>query len=266
MNDRKPVRVTKAHRCPICNHSNWCMIGDAWVVCMRVQSDRPKAFAGGETGWLHPIGDRPKPPPVHERPAPIINIADILKRWRIGKNDRNLAEFSSQLGVTLNALESLECTRAPYLNTWAFPMRAGDNSYCGIRLRNDKGEKWAERGSHSGLFIPQCEPTGTVLITEGPTDTAAALTLGYYALGRPSCSGGVPHIQVALKRIQARRAVIVSDLDDPGLRGAKTLQEHLPVPTAILALPAKDLRSAVGSGITREMVDCMISQLLWTAP
>lgn len=268
MNERKkPVRVSKAHRCPACGKDSWCMIGEAWVLCMRSASDRPKLLASGETGWLHPVGDSPKPPVVYEAPAPILNISSILKQWRSnGRTESNLPTLSAELGVGLRALECLEATRAPYHHTWAFPMRYGDNTYCGIRLRNDKGEKWAERGSHSGLFIPQCPPQPTVFLTEGPTDTAAALTLGFFALGRPSCSGGLPHIQVALKRSQARRAVIVADLDDPGLRGAKTLQEHLSIPTAILVPPAKDLRTAVRAGITREMVDCMISQLLWTVP
>lgn len=107
----------------------------------------------------------------------------------------------------------------------------------------------------------------TLFILEGATDTACALSLGYqWCLGRPSCAGGIPHLQEAVKRLKIRRAVIVSDLDDPGLRGAQTLAMHLPIPTAIMLCPAKDLRQAVKNGMDKEMCDAAIRQLIWRQP
>jgi 5S rRNA maturation endonuclease (ribonuclease M5) len=198
-----------------------------------------------------------------ERPTPILNVAERLASWRKEPTDRNLSAFAALLGVTNASLEMLECTRTPYYKTWAFPMRTGANGLTGIRLRNEKGEKWAERGSHQGLFIPQTKPQGTVLIVEGPTDTAAALTMGYFALGRPSCCGGIEDLKLAVLKLKIKRVVIVADLDDPGLRGAKTLAEHLPVPSAIMVCPVKDLRKFLNQGGNREMMEAIINTLLW---
>ncbi len=104
------------------------------------------------------------------------------------------------------------------------------------------------------------------MITEGPTDTAAAISLGYFAIGRPNCCGGIEFIKSALRYLGIRRVVIVSDLDDPGLRGATTLGLHLQIPWAILTCPAKDLRTAIQAGITRQVCDNMINQLIWKQP
>jgi 5S rRNA maturation endonuclease (ribonuclease M5) len=264
MNKTKPARVSRENRCPICGKSDWCMIGDAYVLCMRVVSDKPKTLQGGETGWLHARTNLSDFKPEHkEVERPILNVERTLSTWRSQRSTQRLAELSVTLGVTVSSLEDLGVVHAPYHQTWAFPMRTGDNQYCGIRLRNIKGEKWAERGSHQGLFIPQCEPQRQVMIVEGPTDCAAALTLGYYAVGRPSCSGGVDHLRAFVARNKISRVLIVSDLDDPGLRGARSLQELLPVASAILVCPAKDMRTFVNHGGDREMIEAMTRQLIW---
>lgn len=241
------------------------MIGDLYVLCMRVQSPKPKTLHGGETGWLHPRTEStPRPVEVKETPKPVLNVEKTLNQW--ARWDAMISTLSSHLGVSGRALEKLGVVHAPYHNTWAFPMRAGDNSLCGIRLRNLKGEKWAEKGSHQGLFIPQEEPPYRMMVVEGPTDCAAALTLGYYAVGRPSCSGGVDHLIHFIKANSMPNVVIVADLDDPGLNGAKRLQELLPTRSCILVCPAKDLRTYLNHGGDRQTLDSMIGQLIWRNP
>lgn len=147
-------------------------------------------------------------------------------------------------------------------------MRFGDNGIAGIRLRHEDGRKWSVIGSKNGLFIPQVEPFGPyTLLVEGATDCAAALTLNLHAIGRPSCMGGVDYLKDWFSRNKSvKQTVIVSDLDDPGLKGAMRLQEHLPVPSAILVCPAKDIRTALLNGITGEMIRAMIRQLIWKQP
>lgn len=268
MQKSKPVRVTNQNKCPICNHPNWCLIGDVWVLCMRVQSERTKTLTDGSVGYLHRIGDghNPQPRKSEEQQKPQLNVSELLHSWRRGRSGDRLDELAVDLGVTIWSLEALECIHSPYRETWAFPMRDGDNSYTGIRLRKLNGDKWAERGSRQGIFLPQIEPQTTALICEGPTDCAAALSIGYFALGKPNCCGGISHLQQAVKKLGIRRAVIVSDLDDPGLRGAQTLAMHLPIATAILLCPAKDFRQAVKNGMDREMCDAAIRQLIWKQP
>lgn len=261
MNRNKPVRVSREHRCPVCGKPDWCMVGEVYVLCMRVQSDKPKTLRGGETGWLHPRSGADPVPVVREPPQPQLNVERTLNLW--GRYNTMISTLSASLGVSGRSLEKLGVVHAPYHNTWAFPMRTGDNGLCGIRLRNLKGDKWAERGSHQGLFIPQEEPSYRVMIVEGPTDCAAAITLGYYAIGRPSCSGGVDHLIQFIKRNDVKSAIIVADLDDPGLDGAKRLQELVPVTSCILTCPAKDLRTFLNHGGNRPMLEAMIGQLIW---
>lgn len=262
-----PIRVTKQHPCPVCGKPNWCMVGEKWVICMRISSKMTKNFCDGSKGWLHPVGETAhKLSPPTERKPVTLDVRTVLREWGRHRRPGAMSLLASDLGVTLESLELLGCTKAPIHGTWAFPMRTGEGEFCGIRLRRDNGDKWAERGSHQGLFIPQAQFSPVILICEGPTDTAAALTLGYSAAGRPNCCGGIQQLQTLVARLGVRMAVIVADLDDAGLRGAKTLQEHLPIATAVLVLPAKDLRSAVRAGIDRATMDAMISTLVWKRP
>lgn len=235
---------------------------------MRVLSDRPKNLIDGSVGYLHAINGERTKAVTHreEKPVPILNVSLLMDLWRKDRRGHRLDKLSIDLGVTTWSLEVLECVHAPYMDTWAWPMRDGNNSYTGIRLRKINGDKWAERGSHQGLFIPQVEPHKTVYLSEGPTDTAAMLSIGCYAIGRPNCCGGIAMIQEAVKRLGIRRAVIVSDLDDPGLRGAQTLSMHLPIPSAILVCPCKDARIAIQNGMDKAMVDAMTNQLIWRQP
>ncbi len=98
----------------------------------------------------------------------------------------------------------------------------------GIRLRREDGRKFAVTGGREGLFIPSDLPGGGQLfITEGPTDCAALLDLGFAALGRPSCTGGMRMAVDAVKRFRPHELVIVADGDEPGRRGASLLSRVL---------------------------------------
>ncbi|MCY2929852.1 MAG: hypothetical protein NTV86_10235 [Planctomycetota bacterium] len=94
----------------------------------------------------------------------------------------------------------------------------------GIRLRFPDGRKLAVPGGREGLFIPQgLAYSGPLLVAEGPTDTAALLDLGYEAIGRPCCTGGVGHCIEIVRGHQPLAVVIVADADAPGQRGAEAL-------------------------------------------
>jgi hypothetical protein len=157
----------------------------------------------------------------------------------------------------------LGVTWATEHRAWAWPMKDGNEAVVGIRLRSDNGDKWAVTGSHQGCFIPAEQPKGMALITEGPTDAAAGLDLGYWAIGRPSCSGGGPQLKQLMLRHHIRRVVIICDNDEPGAKGAMALADLLPVPCAIVVTPAKDLRDFKRFGGTREMLDSRINSAIW---
>ncbi len=259
------TRVSRSNRCPICESDSWCTYTDSIVLCMRSASNRPKTLRSGEQGWLHQRdGAQPiRPVPGRQRPEPTINCGKLLETWSNADTAHATSRLSELLGVSLDSLMLLRCVWAPPHGAWAFPMRDGYGELTGIRLRSMEGKKWAVRGSHQGIFLPWSDSGHTAWVMEGPTDTAAALTLGLYAVGRPSCSGGMHDIQVAFKRLGVNRAVIVADNDDPGMRGAAMLAEQLTVPTATLLLPVKDMREFLNCGGTKSLLDSMLNNVVW---
>jgi phage/plasmid primase-like uncharacterized protein len=195
-----------------------------------------------------------------------LDSVSVLVEWRKITRDADVARLALALGVTIPSLRALDCVATPYVDTYGFPMRDGKGGIIGIRLRKMNGEKRAVTGSHNGLFIPGLPPAAQCLVCEGPTDTAAALSVGSFAIGRPSCSAGVLQLAEAVRRLRFQRVVIVADCDGPGLRGATTLALHIPVPCCVLALPCKDMRQFVNHGGDKVTLDALVSQLVWRKP
>lgn len=268
-------KFTQENPCPACGHWDWtCRAGDKVFLCMRVQS--PKAARDG--GWYHAYADKPKPylPPPPAAPLPPRDWSTLLSLWSNATAQDALYAFAASIGVSSASLLSLGCAYSHAHAAWAFPMRNGDGAIVGIRLRWEDGQKKAVTGSHQGLFIPNTPSSGMAWLLEGPTDTAAALTIGLFAIGRPSCNGGEQFIRVALNRLKIRRAVIVSDCDrkhrttgeewNPGLDGAQRLEKELHkhgIKTVVFTPPAKDFREFLRQGATRTVLESLIKDLCW---
>ena len=150
---------------------------------------------------------------------------------------------------------------APH-SAWAFPMCDGHGNAIGIRLRNEQG-KFAVRGSRQGLFLASVPVQKTLFVCEGPTDTAAALDLGLFAVGRPNCCCGGAELRTYARRQTAARVVVIADNDKPGLDGARKVCGELRLPFAIYVPPAKDLREFVRLGGTRTMLENTLKGTLW---
>lgn len=228
---------------------------------MRVESSKPMKNGG----WLHSgdtIRGRVVIPPPPDRPPPI-DAASLVSGWRNRTTPDAIKAFAGSLGVNSDALTQLgACYAAPY-NAWAFPMRDGQGNIVGVRLRDMRGRKWAVRGSKQGVFIPACVPQDMAFITEGPTDTAAALSIGLFAIGRPSCNCGGLQIKTNCLRLGIRRVVMVADHDIPGIRGAQKVADEIGLPYVMFLPPTKDIREAVMSGLTREMVMATVNSYTW---
>jgi hypothetical protein len=132
----------------------------------------------------------------------------------------------------------------------------------GIRLRNERG-KFAVRGSRQGIFLASVPAQKTLFVCEGPTDTAAAVELGLFAVGRPNCCCGGDEIKVFARRHTVSRVVVISDNDKPGLDGARKVGSELQLPFAIYVPPAKDLREFLRLGGTRLMIENTLKGLVW---
>jgi hypothetical protein len=229
---------------------------------MRVESDRTTRNGG----WLH--GEKPMyVQPVRREPRPVLhNPLALYRGWERDTAYHHLDGFAMSLGVDAEALKAIGCAWAR--TAWAFPMKDDTEAVIGIRLRNDEGKKWAITGSRQGLFIPTsypyCVDDGTCYIVEGPTDLAAAMTIGLRAIGRPSCLGQEEVIVKYLRSHKAFRVVIISDNDAPGLQGARKLQEQITQRNCIWTPPCKDMREFVNRGGNASMVESAISDLVWS--
>lgn len=271
-------RVSAKTPCPICKKPDWCLIGKDVALCMRAVSARPKTLRDGSLGYLHKLDGSPLPDykPRREEVEKYVrkkDFAAIIEGWRKTYGLDSLTAAAKNLGVTKTALELIECVKSDAYDTWGFPMKDGAGSTIGIRLRSSNGQKWAYPGSNNGLFIPTCPPSRDLAIVEGPTDVAAALTIGLYAIGRFNNCGGSNMIIDFIKRNKIRRVMVVADCDqdrvvdgrvaNPGISGAMSLAKVLPVPSCTVTLPCKDMRAFVKGGGTVKVFNAIISQLVW---
>jgi len=144
---------------------------------------------------------------------------------------------------------------------YAFPMRNGDGEIIGLRVRYSSGAQAAVTGSRNGLFIPAgLSVDALLLICEGCSDTAAALDLGFGAVGRPSCQTGGAMLA---KLTHGRNVIIVGDGDGPGRRGAEKLATTLVLvckSVRVIYPPdrIKDLRQWKKAGLTPEQLQTTI--------
>lgn len=268
------AHATKLNPCPICSKDDYCTFGDRAMLCQRVESKWP-ALKGG---YYHYYGES-KPeyiPQAKAAPKSIDAISIVRKEYQIPGNSREkILDFANNLGVSQPSLIQLGCYFSTQYKSYAFPMSDGDGNYIGIRLRNSAGFKWAVPGSRQGIFLPNISYNETKIcyLPEGPTDTAALLTMGLFAIGRPTCNSGNDHIKVALKRLGIYRAVIIADNDElkatgnrPGLDGARKLKKELGLASVIWMPPSplKDVRQFLNKGGTRQMIESEIKNKIWS--
>jgi len=254
-------RVSRAELCPICGRPDWCMISGPEgspeaVVCPRTESPR----RAGEAGWLHILrpGTRPVARSISiaidtDRGGDFAKLAAACERALHAEPFR-LARLAESLGLSAESLQRLGVGWSARHGAYTFPMRRGDGTICGIRLRSPDGRKYSVRGSRQGLFIPDgIDATDRLLVCEGPTDLAACLDWGLAAIGRPSCSGGTRDVVAYVRQHRPSEVVVLADADEPGRCGAETLAGVLVAYTAACRVTApppgiKDARAWRRSG------------------
>lgn len=258
MNRATWLRVSRSQRCPVCGRGDWCLVardGTA-AICARIESRK----RCGDAGYLHRLRDdefRPErrrvslPLPTE----PVRDFAALADQYRAAVNHDDLRRLASRLGVAAVALADLGIGWDGA--AWTFPMRSSAGRIVGIRRRFDDGRKLSVKGGREGLFVPApALLTDPLLICEGPTDTAAMLTLGLSAIGRPSCRGGV---RECMALAPGHDLVIVADHDQPGDQGARFLALALtPYASGVRIIrppdEIKDARAWVQAGATRDDV------------
>jgi len=264
-------RVSRDRRCPICGRPDWCLIaadGSA-AICARTKS----AKRCGEAGWLHRLGDErfSSARPVVRSIAltatrPRHDFANLAANYQHAADPGRLHALAMSLGVSVASLQALRIGWSAQHRAWSFPMLDPRGNVVGIRLRRPNGFKFAVAGGKEGLFLPvDSRPDESLIVAEGPTDTAALFDLGFRNVaGRPNCAGGVK-LLVELVRIRHRpEVVILADGDKPGQCGAENLATVLVAysPAVRIIQPPdgiKDAREWLRAGGTHQDVDAVIA-------
>lgn len=260
-------RVTRRRPCPICDRPDWCLFaGDPQdpqaVICARTES--PKRC--GDAGWLHRLRDDPAWRPTARRrltiPLATPNAARgdwsrLAAQYAAALQPHALDTLGHELGSTPTSLRRLGIGRSDRWRCWTFPLRDAAGAVVGINRRFADGGKRIIAGGRVGLYVPEGIDTARrLLITEGATDCAAMLDLGFAAIGRYSCNTGISPIVGLTRRLRPEALVIVADRDPAGRRGAEGLASALLayVPVLRVITPPyglKDARAWRQAGATR---------------
>ncbi len=247
-------RVNRQRLCPVCEKHDWCLVAEdgSAAICARVSDGSTKRV--GDAGWLHQLrpGAIPRPPRRVEAAArPAVDCEKLMQQYRERISRRQVAMLARALGVSAASLDRLSVGWDG--EAFAFPMRDADGQVIGIRRRFSSGKKVCVPGSRNGLFIPEgLTGKGVLVICEGPTDCAAALDLGFEAIGRPNCNSKV---RMTVRYAGGREAIVVADNDVVGIAGARILADALTARGSrvrVVVPPAgvKDLRDWARQGLT----------------
>ncbi|WP_372721562.1 toprim domain-containing protein [Novipirellula sp.] len=134
--------------------------------------------------------------------------------------------LADRLNLPAETLAQLRVGWYAEKNATTWPMVDAKGLVIGIRLRClETNRKWSVRGGRAGLFVPVGLPKcpDRLFVCEGPTDTAAVLSMGLPVIGRASCTGSVVMECETVRRFKPCECVVIADRDDAGRRGAESL-------------------------------------------
>lgn len=268
MNAETMDRVSKDNLCPVCGKPDWCLVAEdsSAAICARIEQGSKKRC--GEAGWLHILRDESFRPTrrvcrsISLCKQPAKDFEALAKEYQNRLDEGKLRALAKELSVSAESLKRLR-VGWNYAG-FTFPMSDAASRTIGIRIRYPSGFKAAEKYSRQGLFVPVgLAAEGPLLICEGSTDTAAALELGFEAVGRPSCNSGLRELA---KLVRGRDVVIIGDNDapdSPGRKGTEALASELALycPSVRLVYPPdgiKDLRQWKAKGLTKEQLKSAI--------
>lgn len=273
------LRCDAEHPCKVCESQDYCLRSDNGrdALCMRQTSDRPFNFANGWTGWIHaeadPGGERSAP----RREKPRISAPDVKKIARemfkhpMASSSREA--MAATLGVSVEALELLRMGYGEDVHGEfaSFPMRNAKLDVVGLSRRYADGSKLSGFGMQVGVFceLEWAKRPGPVLIVEGASDVAAAITMGLPALGRFNNMAGAELIGPMLGD---RNAFVIGENDEkpekrgapkgckaecagclicfPGREAAKVVAKRLNRPWVMPPAELKDLRVVAAAGLS----------------
>lgn len=180
--------------------------------------------------------------------------------WRQNMRPGWLSRAADLLGLPVEPLARLRVGWSVENRATSWPMRDDAGRVIGVRLRCPRtSKKWAVKGSRAGLFydpdLLKVDHPRRLWIVEGPTDTAAMMSIGLDVVGVPSAGGGADLLDGLARRLRPALVVIVADADGPGLMGAERLADALVIvaPVSVICPPVgvKDSRAWIVGGADR---------------
>lgn len=209
-----------------------------------------------------------------ERPLPIPEQSMVPKRfelmakvWRQNMRPEYLRRAANLLSLPTDPLMRLGVGWSPEHKATTWPMRDDVRGVIGVRLRcPTTARKWAVTGSRAGLIYSDdlltIESPERLLVTEGPTDTAAILSIGFDVVGVPSAGGSADLLENLCRRLRPLEIVLMADGDGPGIDGMRRLADVVMIvaPVRIVRPPAgvKDARAWVVGGADRSVIESAI--------
>ena len=277
-------RRPRGMNCPVCGASSWCTISEdgQTVRCTRAPSDRPAFAKNGSHAWIHELGAsakcitlKPEKEKKYKTVRQVTEIAERAFKHRLAQATRE--QLSRDLGVSCGALHAMMVGYGTDDNgafsTW--PSRNATGEIVGVNRRYQDGTKKLHYGTQGGLYY--CMPraglaASPVLIVEGGSDTAAAYTIGLFAVGRHSNTGGADWIRA----MNLSNILVLGEWDEhpekrgkhhwcpetcrgcshcfPGLFGAKMTAKELGCKYVFPPKGCKDLREVLAQGRVSELL------------
>ncbi len=253
------IEIKGDDMCPICGRQRRCKVSrDGNAVCCFRDTGKPTGHRNG--AWVRRnagskcavyVRKQTEPTQQAKRPAANGDLDLKAKRYSGQINGSQVAAVAKELGVSEQSLAQLGLGFTGQFP--CFPEYDATGHVVGINRRRPVGDKRVGKGEKRGLTIPNdlSKLRDPVLIVEGASDTAACLTMGLAAVGRPNnVSGG----EMLADLLDDRDVLIVGERDEkpggrwPGREGAISIAETLaerwdkPVSWALPPEGAKDVR------------------------
>ena len=200
---------------------------------------------------------------IPEQSVDPVRFRLMAEVWRRNMRPKYLQRAAELLGLPVDSLERLGVGWSVEHNATSWPMRNDAGDVIGVRLRCPKtAEKWAVKGSRAGLFFPmellQVERPERLIVCEGPTDTAAMLSVGFHAVGVPSAGGSIDLLLELCRRIRPEYLQVMADADGPGAAGAERVADALVIVAPIVIVTplggCKDSRAWVVGGAGKDAI------------
>ena len=185
-----------------------------------------------------------------------IDFDELAKQFFVECSRERCERLAKRLSVPFQTLTQLRVGYSEQHQATTWPMVDSGGRCVGLRLRGHDGDKWSYRGGKAGIFVPDGMTTAPkrLYVGEGPTDTAAMLSIGLDAIGRASASGNVATVANFVRRLGCDNVVVVADHDSPGRVGAMRLANVLVTVAECVRVitpgrPGDDVRSMVAAGM-----------------